>query len=237
MTYHPHCRRLRRPIAVLVVATLCLLPSGIALAIPTGSDFSQKTAQLCHQAVTEAERRHRIPAQLLTAVSIVESGRWSKAKQANIAWPWTVYAEGRGRYLKSKAAAVAMVERLKARGVRNIDVGCMQVNLKYHPKAFRNLGQALEPRSNVAYAARLLADLKHETRSWSAAVGRYHSRTPKFNGPYRRKVQATWRGERRRAARERRNKVQARWQRRFQAKKLALYQRRMARRPRLYVKR
>ena len=71
----------------------------------------------------------------------------------------------------------------------------MQINLRYHPKAFANLSEALEPRRNVDYAARYLVDLKRETDSWNAAVGRYHSKTPALASRYRRKVQAVLRGE------------------------------------------
>ena len=52
------------------------------------------------------------------------------------------------------------VRKLQRRGVRNIDVGCMQVNLRYHPKAFKSLGQAFDPRANAAYAAGFLRKLR-----------------------------------------------------------------------------
>ncbi len=238
MSYHPNFHRLRRRARCLALAALFLAPGGTALAIPTGTDSSRKSALLCRQAIAEAERAHRLPRQLLSALSIVESGRWSKARKEIIAWPWTIYAEGRGRYLKSKAAAIAEVRRLKARGVRNIDVGCMQVNLHYHPKAFANLSQAFEPRRNAAYAARFLANLKRETRSWSAAIGHYHSRTPKYAGPYRKEVKAAWRGERRRVAADRRNQIQARWQKKVDANKRRRYLRRkVTTSGRLYVRR
>ena len=45
-------------------------------------------------------------------------------------------ALGKDRFFSSKAAAITAVRKLQADGVRNIDVGCMQVNLKYHPKVF-----------------------------------------------------------------------------------------------------
>ena len=43
-------------------------------------------------------------------------------------------AEGVGTYYPSKAAAIAAVEALQARGVQSADVGCMQVNLLHHPR-------------------------------------------------------------------------------------------------------
>ena len=55
--------------------------------------------------------------------------------------------------------AIAAVKALQARGVRSIDVGCMQINLSYHPHAFRDLDQAFDPHANAAYAERFLTQL------------------------------------------------------------------------------
>jgi len=150
----------------------------------------------CRDVAAAAERRHDIPLRLLAAISLAETGRWDRARRAPIAWPWTVFAEGRGRFLPDKASAVAEVQALQARGVRNIDVGCMQVNLKYHPEAFASLEEALEPASNVAFAAGFLSRLRQNHRSWSVAVARYHSSTRALNRPYRRKVMKLWHEER-----------------------------------------
>lgn len=154
-------------------------------------------AETCGKAVTAAEKAHRLPKRLLTAVSLTESGHWHKEKQEMIAWPWTVYAEGRGRYLPSKEIAIKEVEALKAKGVKNIDVGCMQVNLYYHPDAFEDLDAALDPKQNTEYAAKLLKSLRDESRSWNTAIAHYHSRTHKYNIPYRQKVLKIWQKERR----------------------------------------
>ena len=95
----------------------------------------------------------------------------------------------------------AQVEALLAEGRRNIDVGCMQVNLLHHPEAFADLEAAFDPADNVGYAADLLFRLRQEARSWTKAIAFYHSRTPKYNGPYRLKVFRAWREERHRANR------------------------------------
>ena len=157
--------------------------------------------QVCASLIEAAEQALELPPHLLQAISKVESGRWNQDARAKIAWPWTVMAEGRGRYLPSKAAAIKEVETLQARGVRNIDVGCTQVNLKYHGDAFDNLHQALDPVHNVAYAAVFLSQLRSDSSSWTTAVGRYHSRTPKLSGRYRTKVFRAWRQEKKQAYR------------------------------------
>ena len=158
---------------------------------------------LCAAHVAQAERILRLPSKLMQAISKVESGRWNRERKALFAWPWTVMAEGQGRYLPNRRAAIAEVRRLQARGVRNIDVGCMQVNLYWHPEAFESLEQAFDPVYNVAYAAAFLQELRREARTWPEAVGRYHSSTPPRMRAYRDKVLDRWHEEKRAARKQR----------------------------------
>ena len=153
---------------------------------------TKPTWDLCATAVSATETRNKIPSRLLTAMSLVESGRWNPRAQRSMAWPWTVHAQGKGRFFPSKKAAVAAVRALQKRGVRSIDVGCMQVNLHYHPKAFRSLDAAFDPKRNAAYAATFLKALKREHKSWRRAVQHYHSATPDRRVPYQERVYAVW---------------------------------------------
>ena len=183
--------------AALAVAVSAALGSGLARAEPAPSSGPWA---VCAAAADAAEgMRPDLPAHLLGALAKVESGRWHAPSEARLAWPWTVMAEGRGRYLPSKAAAIAEVRALRARGVTNIDVGCMQVNLHWHGAAFDGLDQAFDPAHNVAYAAAFLRDLRARENSWTKAIGVYHSRTPRFSGPYRSKVFRHWRAEKKAA--------------------------------------
>lgn len=147
---------------------------------------------LCAAEAAVQERLYGIPTALLHSISIVESGRYDSQHKAVIAWPWTVMAEGQGRYLPSKAEAIAEVKRLKARGVQNIDVGCMQVNLRHHPNAFANLDEAFDPAANVAYAARFLKGLFGATNHWPTAASYYHSQTPHLAAAYRERLMKVW---------------------------------------------
>jgi hypothetical protein len=103
-------------------------------------------------------------------------------------WPWTINAEGEGHYYATKAEAVAAARAMQARGVRSMDVGCMQVNLMHHPNAFTSLDQAFDPRTNAAYAARFLNQLFAQTGDWAKATANYHSATPDIGASYERKV-------------------------------------------------
>ena len=158
------------------------------------------TRKFCAEQTARLERLEGIPRHLLRAISVAESGRWDEARQATFAWPWTVTAEGEGRFFATKAEAVDHVRALRARDVRNIDVGCMQVNLYYHGGAFAGLDDAFDPPTNVAYAARYLKGLFDAARSWTQAAADYHSTTPARNRPYKLKVVRLWNQIRRDAA-------------------------------------
>lgn len=173
----------------LKAAAICL---ALISAFPRPAAASEAASAVCAAEVARHERAQGIPAHLLKAISIVESGRWDAERKASIAWPWTVMAEGKGRFLPSKDAAIAEVRALKARGVRNIDVGCMQVNLRHHPTAFANIEEAFDPAANVAYAARFLRALYDNTNNWPVAASYYHSQTPSLAAIYRGKLMVAW---------------------------------------------
>lgn len=189
------CRH--RHTAFFVLAFLAAFMA--ALAHETRAAAAQSW-EICARAAAQAEAlRPDLPPHLLLAVAKVESGRWHRDAGARFAWPWTVNAGGKGQFLPSKEAAIAKVRRLRAEGRRNIDVGCMQVNLHFHGHAFDSLEEAFDPASNVAYAAGLLLHLREKAGSWTRAIGDYHSRTPRYSGPYRLRVFRAWREERRAA--------------------------------------
>ena len=130
------------------------------------------------------------PPNLLNAIGRVESGRTDKRDGVVKAWPWTINAEGKGTLYESKDDAIAAVNALRARGVTSIDVGCMQVNLAWHPDAFASLEDAFDPTINVRYAARFLRALYVETADWDVAAAYYHSKTPDLALAYQQKVLA-----------------------------------------------
>lgn len=171
--------------------------AALVVGAATGAACSASSAaadpwRLCPQAIASQERIQGIPRHLLSAIALAESGRKHPNFDKRMPWPWTVMAEGRGRYLPTKAAAVQEVRALQARGIRNIDVGCMQVNLYYHGDAFDSIERAFDPETNVAYAGKFLSELFRDTGSWQEAAGKYHSATPEHKVPYRQRVVRYW---------------------------------------------
>ena len=178
----------------LLTATLALvlgLPWA-ASSRPVAAVSIPGPSALCRAAILQAERSSRVPERLLDAIAVVESGRRDPISGAVYPWPWTINVEGAGHYYESKAEAVAAVQAFQARGIRSMDVGCMQVNLMYHPDAFASLDQAFDPVANAAYASRFLQQLYNQTNAWPLAAAAYHSFTPDKGADYARKVLAAW---------------------------------------------
>jgi len=128
--------------------------------------------QACARSIAAAERAYSIPDKLLYSIAHAESARRNAAANSYAPWPWTVMARGQGRHFDTKGDAIEAVRTLQDEDVSNIDVGCMQVNLGYHPHAFDDLDAAFDPERNAAYAARFLKGLYRSSGSWFNAVAR-----------------------------------------------------------------
>lgn len=128
------------------------------------------------------EEEENIPKDLLKAISIQESSR---------PWAWTVAVNGKGYFFKTKKEAVDYVQTAM-KVERNIDVGCMQINMIHHRNAFKSLDEAFIPENNIRYAAKFLRSLYEMTNSWECAVERYHSANVEFSKPYKKKVFNIW---------------------------------------------
>lgn len=166
-----------------------------AAAGATGTRAAPPTSEaggLCLPAIQAAERAEGIPGGLLRSIAFVESGRADPLSGRAVPWPWTINAEGEGRYFETKAEAVAATRALLAAGVRSIDVGCAQVNLLHHPNAFASLDLAFDPAANAAYAARFLRSLHAAAGHWPFAAAAYHSQTPERGHAYALRVAAIW---------------------------------------------
>ncbi len=177
---------------VLRGAALTLLVGGTALAAAPARDPLIEGARLCTQHFPIQEQAQHIPNHLLAAISSTESGRWHKGLGMALPWPWTANVEGKGYYYNSKAEAIAGVQEHMRRGARSIDVGCMQVNLKHHATAFRNLNDAFDPGMNVAYAAKFLRTNYNDLGDWIKATAAYHSRTAKYGNAYLARIEKSW---------------------------------------------
>ena len=173
-------RRLR------LVAVLCqVLLAGVQ------AQAEDAPSDLCLNAAEAAERAHGIPAGLLRAVGVVESGRDAGGGVAP--WPWVLDVDGKGAFFTTRAAALSGLKNALSSRIVSIDVGCFQVNLAQHPNAFRSPDEALDPTLNANYAAGFLAALRLSSPDWETAVARYHSASA-IGISYSASVMTAWTG-------------------------------------------
>jgi len=116
---------------------------------------------------------------------------YSRMKKHLETVPDTAVVDLRGRrfskYFRSKDEAVKAVTALHGQGIKNTDLGLMQVNWIYHGENFASISDAFDPYKNASYAVSYLN--KHRaTRDWWGSVGRYHSGTGKLAKNYVRNV-------------------------------------------------
>lgn len=147
-------------------------PAKIALA--AASLFSMVAAaeaarNPCEPEILHASERYGIPVGILYAVGLTETGN-SGSLQPN-----AMNIEGKAVFPASRATALATLEEARQKGARLIDIGCMQINLRYHGSEFARVEDMFDPGRNVDYAARFLVSLKRRHVSWSMAVARYHA--------------------------------------------------------------
>ena len=83
--------------------------------------------------------------------------------------------EGKAVFPATRSEALATFRKARGEGKRLIDVGCMQINHRYHADAFGSVEEMFDPHRNVDYAARFLTRLKSRHDTWSMAVARYHA--------------------------------------------------------------
>lgn len=159
MTDRCSTRRTRRVASAL--AALCLS----SLATPG----ARAAANPCEAEILHAADRYGIPPGILYAVGLTETGNKGSLQ------PNALNIEGKAVFPRSRTQALADFDAARQQGKTLIDLGCMQINHRYHGAAFRSVADMLDPHRNVDYAARFLASLHAKHQTWSMAVARYHA--------------------------------------------------------------
>jgi len=158
------------------------LAAGTATALPALP--ATDPAAMCRAAAEDAARTTGVPLRVLMAVALTESAR--RHEGGVVPWPWTMNLAGDGRWFDNRSAALAAARAARDSGEARFDLGCFQINYRWHGHRFASLEAMLDPAANALYAARFLARLHAETGDWTRAAGHYHSRTPHHAARYRR---------------------------------------------------
>ena len=148
----------------------------LALCLTSGPLHSTRDpAALCDDAARIAAQDSPVPLDVLLAITRVETGRGADGMLRP--WPWTINQAGSGHWFDTMAEATAAAETALTSGTGNLDIGCFQVNHRWHAENFASLDAMFDPLTNARYAARFLSDLYAETGDWPAAIAAYHSRS------------------------------------------------------------
>lgn len=148
----------------------------------------QDAPDLCVSAAQIAADRTGVPLSVLIAITLTETGRSTDTGLKP--WPWSVNQAGQGYWFATPEEAIDFVEDQLDLGLRNFDVGCFQLNHRWHSKGFKSTIDMFDPISNAIYAAQFLNDLYAEKGDWSLAAAAYHSRTPDYAEKYQAKFDA-----------------------------------------------
>lgn len=147
---------------------------------PSGEAVRKPAPQgICERELARAAAKYQIPLQILYAVALTESGTGSGLQ------PLMLHIEGKDHLPASLPAALEMFRAANARGVKLIDIGCMQVNWYWHREEFRTLEEIFDPRLNVEQGARFLKELRQRHGSWTMAVARYNAGPANTQGQHR----------------------------------------------------
>ena len=152
------------------------------------------SSNFCEEAIQTVEKKYNIPYKLLSAISLTETGRTIDGNF--VSWPWSFNVSGKTVLFENEDNARKFLKEKIKKNLNNIDIGCMQINYKYHNKRFKNLDDILNPLSNVDWAAKYLKSLFSKYKSWNTAISRYHSSNPKRMKNYLKKVHKNWNIER-----------------------------------------
>jgi soluble lytic murein transglycosylase-like protein len=116
-----------------------------------------------------AARARAVPVAVLYAVALTETGQRGQLHA------YAMNVHGRPAFNATLDEALATFDAARRRGEKLVDIGCMQINYRYHGRQFGSVEEMFDPVRNVDYAARFLKDLKRSEGSWTAAVARYHA--------------------------------------------------------------
>jgi len=163
------------------------LALAFALSVPDAA-IAQPAAtpsDLCENASRSAAAEIGVPTDVLLAISLTETGRRMAGNLRP--WPWAVNRDGQGYWFDSRAQARSFARQSLRDGQRSFDLGCFQINWRWHGEHFNSPDDLLDPGIAARYAARHLLALHQELGDWTRAAGAYHSRTPRHAERYRRR--------------------------------------------------
>ena len=166
----------------LFISILFLIAMSIITTLVSCSSAHANSKEELIDMIKAKEQKYNIPSGLLTAIAKTESNLETFALNIN----------GKSFVFRSRVDALIRIRQALSIGTKNIDVGLMQINYKWHHGNFYNVEDMLSIDAKIDDAAKLLMSLKEQYGTWHKAIRAYHSKNPKYNRVYSRKVVMSW---------------------------------------------
>lgn len=144
--------------------------------------MASPSAEVCEWAAQQVSRETGVPADILGALTLTETGR--RLDGVVRPWAWSANAEGEGSWFDDPQSAIDFAQSRVDQGRLNVDIGCFQLNYRWHGENFSSVAQMFDPLENARYAARFVSQLYSEMGDWRIAAGAFHSRTPHYANRY-----------------------------------------------------
>jgi hypothetical protein len=156
--------------------------TGLNVVALSTADATDDPALVCERAIDTAEAERNIPDNILHAIALTETGQSVDGRLRP--WPWVLNVGGNAVWFRTKAETLDHANELVAAGIANFDIGCFQINYRWHSMNFDSLNSMLDPETNALYAADFLIRKYAALGSWKEAVGAYHSATSTYADAY-----------------------------------------------------
>lgn len=111
---------------------------------------------------------------ILYAVALVESAQINARLAAP--WPWALNRQGRPIIPSSRLEARGILNDALNKGIRSIDVGLMQVNVRWNGHRVHRPDDLLDPETNIRVGADVLTEaIDSAPGDLALGIGRYHT--------------------------------------------------------------
>ncbi len=163
--------RLQHTIAAVLISAMLMTPAWAEISVPN--------------AYEQEARINHIPPVVLFALALVESGRTLPNKVYR-PWPWTLTINAKPYFFNNREDASTKLQEVLAGEIpEQLGVGLMQVEWRFHKQRFASAAAALDPYQNLKVGAAIFSEYWKETGNLWEAIGRYHSKTPKYAAKYK----------------------------------------------------
>lgn len=113
---------------------------------------------------------------ILYAVALAESASYRGLNMTS-PWPYAIRNGSNATYAKSRIEAEQVLNKALQEGEKyQLDIGLMQINLRWHEHRVNSPDELLDPITNLDIGSRILAEaIQSSPNDLELGIGRYHS--------------------------------------------------------------